>query len=259
MNIAKKVFDNTMLLSLSNAVNLGVGMIWMAFLARYIGPTGIGKYTYAQSVLAIVMLFVEFGLQNFVIRNVARDRDLAGRYVIAVVSTKILLGIFVYGGFALYIFLNGSWDNELKKIMGVVAATSLLQAFIAASTMIFYAYEKMRYEVWGGIIRTIVSLGSGIVGIHLKFSLVQILLIIFMTSWIRLIWNYFFLFRLVSFESLAKERWFDWKFNFQMLKKSLPFAILVIIGVIYTNIVIIILRMFVVASIRYPISHLPKW
>lgn len=246
METARKVFNNTLYLAFANIINLGIGIIWMALLARYVGPEGIGKYSYAQSVLAIVMLLVEFGFQNLVIRNVARDRDLAGKYFIAVISTKILLGFLVYGGFAVYTCLNGAWDTELKKIMGVVTATTLLQAFIAASTAIFYAYEKMKYEAWGGIIRTILSLGSGIAAINLKLTLVQILLVIFATSWIKLIWNYYFLFRFLDFKWLIKEKWFDWTFNFQMLKQSIPFAILVIIGVIYTNIVIIILQMFVV-------------
>lgn len=245
MGTAKKVFNNTFYLTIARICNLIMGMIWIAFLSRYIGPDGIGKFSYAQSILAILLLFVEFGFQNFVVRKVSIDKSSAIKYFVATLSTKLILSLIFYGAFITFVWITNYWDSELKKIMFVVSATTFLQALISSSTAIFFAYERMKYEALGIILRSILALSAGILAINLEYDFIHILIILFLISWIRFFFNYYYLFKIIDFKSIINEKWFDWRFNLNVLKKSIPFAILTFIGVIYSNIVIIILRIFV--------------
>jgi len=244
MHTARKVLKNTGYLTLGQVTTIALGIAWIAFFARYIGPQGMGRYTYAQSILAILVIFVEFGLQNLVIRSVAQDRNLVGKYFVATLTIKLTLSFLIYGLFSVFLYLHG-WDAQLKQIMAVVALTTFIQAIIGATTTLFYAYERMEFDAVGQIMRAFFALGLGLLAIHLGFSLVEILLVLLTTSILRLIWNAFFLLRLIELPCLRAETWFDWRFNWHLLKRSIPFAVLGMIGIVYTNILVIVLRLFV--------------
>lgn len=241
MRKANIVFNNTVYLVLGQIFTIGLGMAWMAFFVRYIGAEGIGQYAYAQSTIAIVTLFVEFGLQNLIIRCVAQNKNSAAKYLFASISTKIALSLLVYGCFFLYLKFDGL-EKRMFEIIALVTLTSFFSMLAQAVAAVFYAYEKMFYDAMSQFIQSVAAFLLVMLAIYLRVTFTKILLLLAFASFIRFASNTYFIYKLDNFKFKKEDIRIDWNYNLKLILKSIPFAVLTIVSVIWGNIVILMLR-----------------
>jgi len=243
MSTAKKVLKNTGYLTIGQIFTLGLGMVWMALLSRYIGPEGLGKYAFAQSTIAIVALFVEVGLQNLVIRNVSQNKSEAIIYYNNTVFIKILLSIIVYSIFLIIIGSLG-WEKDRLYIIIAVIITTTLYSINLAAIAIFYAFEKMKYDAIGQVVNSILVFIGVLIGIKLKLSLIEIIYLIAFASAVRMLLNIWQLHKIKEFGISLNIKLIKFDFIRKTLKESIPFAVLSLISVLYGNVIVIFLRYF---------------
>ena len=76
MNTAKTIAKNTSVLALSHVITSILGFFLLIYIARYLGEVGFGKYSFAVSFTALFSIFANLGMNNYIIRELARNKNL---------------------------------------------------------------------------------------------------------------------------------------------------------------------------------------
>lgn len=246
MGVGRRVLKNTFFLSIGHFTFMATGIIWTAILARYIGPETYGMYAYAQSLIAILLLFVNFGFNWLLVRDVAQKPEVGPRYITMIIFMKITLSALVLGGFVIYGKLKG-WTGDYAIIMWIVTASYFVNSIDTVLVFMFHAHQAMIYDTMSKTLRALLALGIGVAAIQMKLPFPTILIILFIVSITPIILNSYFLRRVMQkagtkiYSRSFFENW-SLRFAFQLMRKSIPFAALEFIAVIHSNVVILLLQ-----------------
>lgn len=134
-----------MILSLLNrAIDFAFAMLRL----RVLGPYGEGSYAFVIAIYGFFEVVVRFGLGTLLTRDVAQDKQDAGRYLVNVVALRSLLWlislpimVLVAGLYARAGDLSGAEAQALALFALALFFSSLHDSF----SSVFIAYEKMEY------------------------------------------------------------------------------------------------------------------
>lgn len=242
MSIGRRILKNTFLLFTGQFVILATGIIWTALLARYIGPEVYGIYAYAQSIGAIMAIFVNLGFDQLLIRDVAQKFELSISYLINILFFKFTAAFLIFAGFIVFGYLQ-KWTGEQVAVMRLVVVTYFVVSMGEVLISVLYAHQAMRYDTLTKILRAVLALGIGLLAIQMKKPLLVILALLFVVSFVPILLNIYFVREVIRKIKLSnlKTNW-SLSFTYQLLIKSIPFAALSLIVVLYSNIVILFLK-----------------
>lgn len=236
VSTARSVVKNTGVLSLGQVVSLALGLVFTALLSRHIGPEGYGQYVFAHSVIAVLMLFVNLGFNGLAIRNVAQEKEQASKYFTNIVFVKILLAVIAFSFFLPVVLLKGHL-GQISVLVLLVGVSAVLESLILAAGAIFFAFEKMEYDVSTQVVRAVVALGLGAGAIFLGYTLTQIVAILISANIIRAVLS----FALLSTRIVRPKPEIDIGFCRKIIVDSIPFALLVFVPVVLANVNVLML------------------
>ena len=81
MNTVQRIAKNTGVLLASQIVSYIFGFFFVMYTARYLGAEGFGVLSFALAFTGIFGVFADLGLRQLTVREVARDKSLAGKYL----------------------------------------------------------------------------------------------------------------------------------------------------------------------------------
>lgn len=163
----KRLLKNSVAPIALNLFNRGIDFAFAFIMLRILGPKDAGVYYYAIVVFGWFDIFTNFGLNTLLTREVARDREAAGRYLF---NTSLLrltlaaLGIPVL--IAVLLMRNATVDPALDT--RAIAAIALLYLGLVPNsistglTALFYAFEKAEYPAAMTTIATLVKVSLGL-------------------------------------------------------------------------------------------------
>ena len=234
-----RVIKNTGILVIAQIVTMGTGLVWVAAFVRYIGPSIYGLYNYALSVVALLALLINFGIEPLLTRNIAREPEKVRVYVKNALFVKLVLCFIVLIPFWGYGFLN--WDPTLVSILIICGVGTLIDAIVSLFNSALYAFENMLYDAIGQSVRGILLIAICLPLIHYKVSFIHILWISVGLSSLKVLICWYGLRKKARWSASPSEG-LSLSISFSIFKDSLAFAILSIIGVVYTNLIILLLR-----------------
>lgn len=209
------------------------------YTARYLGPASFGILSFALAFTGIFAVFGDLGLGPLTVREVARDKSLAPKYLANVSLMKIILVATTFGLIALTINLMG-YPQEVIKVVYLLALFVIFQAFTQMFYSIFQAFERMEFQAIGQVLNTALILGGVIFAIKLGFSVVGFATLFAIASVV--VSGYSFAVMRLKFSNTAsasaKVVEFDWSFWKATIKQSWVFAV----GGIFANIYFMIDR-----------------
>ncbi|MCK4782431.1 MAG: oligosaccharide flippase family protein, partial [Desulfobacteraceae bacterium] len=242
MKTGQKVLINTGFLSFGQVVVIATGVVWTAIIARYIGPVFYGTYGYLLSILAILVVFINFGFENLTTRDVAQRPELGWSYLFSILGIKLVLSAIILGGFMAYFYLQGREEN----IVGIAVWTAIsafLGALLTLTSSILYGREAMGYDTIAKVMRSFLALASAYICVQMRLDLASILGIFAVTSAFQLFLTIYFVRRVLhpfplnrtSFQRMGT-------FSKDLLRRSIPFLALMIVGVLSINILTILVK-----------------
>ena len=86
------------------------------YTARYLGAAGFGILSFALAFTGIFGVFSDLGLGTLTVREVARDKSLASKYLRNIAVMKIILVVITFGLIALTINLLGYPEQTIKVV-----------------------------------------------------------------------------------------------------------------------------------------------
>lgn len=152
MNTVQRIAKNTGVLLLSQLASYILGLFFIMYTARYLGAEGFGILSFALAFTGIFGVFADFGLSTLTVREVARDKLLAGKYLGNIAVMKVILVVVTFGLIALTINLLG-YPQQTITVVYLVALSVIFNSFSGMLYSIFRAYEKMEYQSLGQILK----------------------------------------------------------------------------------------------------------
>lgn len=147
----RQIIGNTGWLFTEKIVQMGLGLLVGVWITRYLGPEKFGRFNYALAIVGLSVPFAKLGLDNIVIRNLARDpscknETLGSAFALKLISSLVTLVAIV--GIIFLITPNATPANqETRLIVGIVAAGTVIQSFDIIDYW-FQSQVKAKYSVW---------------------------------------------------------------------------------------------------------------
>ncbi len=107
---------------------LGLGVIILAWTARYLGPGNFGILNYAQAIVVLVTSVAQFGLTDVVIRDIVRHPDRRGTIISTALAIRVSMGIASVALSCLVAYLLGPSDHLALMITLSLSISLLFQA-----------------------------------------------------------------------------------------------------------------------------------
>ena len=238
MNTVQRIAKNTTALFAAQFVVSILGLILTIFIARSLGAVIFGKYSFALAFTAIFAVFSDLGYNTLLIREVARDKSQASKYLNNVLCMRALLSFVI---FALIVITINVMDYpaDTKNVIYLFGIYTLIVSFSAVFKVTFRAFEKMEYEAGITIFTNIIRVSLGLLVLFLGYGLIEL-------AWVFLFSGIFefLISHLVCEKRFVKPKIeLDFDFWKNTIKVALPLSMLSIFGLIYVRIDTIMLSM----------------
>ncbi|MDP2967303.1 MAG: flippase [bacterium] len=159
LTVKQTLFKNTVWLTISMGLDRLLRLALLIYVARILGATEYGKFSFALAFISLFLIFHDFGLPSIVTREFAREKDKKEEFY-SIISLKILLSLATLILVWLASFLITE-TPEIRRIIFILAIFSIIEGFISILYAFFHAFQRMEYRAWIEIIQAILITGIG--------------------------------------------------------------------------------------------------
>lgn len=193
MSAISAIRNNLFFLATAELLSKALGMLLYIFLARYLGPHDFGIYSIAASYMLIFGLFSSFGIDSYLIKEVASHPDKAQLYLNDSILIKIIGGILCYMLVIGCSFLM-SYETETIITISIFSITLLYSPVNNTYDSVFRGMQQMHLSALLKICRSVFTLAFIAGMIVLKQDLYSIVSAhVFTAILLNFIFYYFFI------------------------------------------------------------------
>ncbi len=229
LSIKQTVFKNTFWLSVSTVADKLLILVFMIYVARILGATEYGKFTFVLAFISLLMIFSDFGLSAIVTREFAREKEKKEEFY-SILSLKILLAI---GTFILILLASFFIvpEKDIQRIVLPLALSCLIYGFVFIFYAFFQAQQKMEYQSWLDILQVLLRIGLGFY-VLFNFPSAENLSYAYFFSVLIILILVLFFFHFKIFPLKINWNFFVWK---KFLIMSWPLALAGLFSTIYNS------------------------
>lgn len=236
MNTIQSIGKNIGVVGISSAFNSVLSYLLLIYIARYLGEIEFGKYSFAVSFTSLVITFFSFGINDLIIRDLARSKGLTSRYITNILLIKFPLSFL---GFCLIIFLINFLDYppDMTYAVYLFGIYMILTSFGMFFRSIFQAYEKMEYDAIIMIIEKIILVSLVLLVLFWGYGLIELAYIYIITGMLSVLLSssiVFIKFSKPSFEVNSSL----WK---TLIIESIPFGLNALFSMMFFKIDVVML------------------
>lgn len=153
-----RLVRNSIVLIAIEVMAKGLGLVFFAMVARFLGAGELGLYAFATAMANFIALPAKFGFETLVQREVGRHPANTYGYFWEIGMAKGLISLGVLGLYVLVLQVMGAGDFP---IMVLVAAFTLVFTFMEFTNAFFRANQKPELEM---TVRTFFSVSNLVLG-----------------------------------------------------------------------------------------------
>jgi len=174
-----------------NLFNKAIDFVFAAFYLRVLGPGDSGKFATAIIIAGWFEIIANWGLNTLLIREVAKDKSQASRYLLNTSLLRIATAIIASLPIFIYIFTVSRTGDQLDQ--QTTAAILFLMVGMIFSGLgqglagLFYAYEQAEVPAVITTVTTIFKVGLGVLVLLLGFSFVGLAAITIVVNLVTLL------------------------------------------------------------------------
>ena len=162
--VKQTIFKNTFWLAIGMSINKLLGFVLFIYIARILGATEYGKFSFALAFISLFGVFQDFGISTIVTREFAKEGEKEEEFH-SLISLEILLSIVA---FILILFSSFfvTAEPDIRRAILILALYSSFNSMIGFFYSFFQARQKMEYQTWSTVTQ---SLLVTILGIFVLF------------------------------------------------------------------------------------------
>lgn len=139
---ARRIFQNFGFLTTGKLLGDAFTFLFFVVLSRSFGQEGIGQYSFAMALAGFFVVFSDFGLYTFSIKELSRRTGSLGDYYGRILSLRLLLSLASFVTFLLVLaFLP--FSREYKVIIAVIGLYQVMYSLVNGFAAVFIAREDM--------------------------------------------------------------------------------------------------------------------
>jgi O-antigen/teichoic acid export membrane protein len=231
MNTFQRVTKNTLVMIVANFTGKVFTFFYVMYIARYLGADGFGLLSFAIGFTGIFVVFTDLGLETLTVREVARDKNLAAKYLGNFVFVKIILAFLTFGLIAIVINLL-DYSSLAIRVVYLMALHIIFRGFSSLNHSIIRANEKLEYISFSVIVGNFLMIVGVFAGVYFRFDVLGFSWVFVIVSAIDLLYSTIVCclkFALPKFE-------IDQPFWLKSIKNAWPIGLMSIFILIYFRI-----------------------
>lgn len=170
---ALNITKNTIALTMREALNKGSIFILLILIGRFMGREALGSYSLAFAISQIFFFGAELGLNTLVIREVAKNKSIAGKALVNIGLVRCILGLLTL----LLIWITVAVlkaKGEAAVVIYLCALSYFFVNLINLYTSIFRAFEKMELDLLAAVIKSVIYLPAALWLVFNKAGLIPL-------------------------------------------------------------------------------------
>ena len=198
----QRLAKNSIVPILLTVFNRTIEFAFAALMLRILGPANAGDYYYAINIFLWFDILTNFGLNTYVTREIARNREQAARYLVTSTWLRMTLSVLAVPILLSVIGLRQTLIAQMTSPASRQAIMALLLLYLGSlpyslatgMTALYYAFEQAEYPAAVTSVTTILKVtvqtlalmsGLGIVGLAATSILINTvtLVILAVTAW----------------------------------------------------------------------------
>jgi len=136
---------NTSYLTLALIIQKVISFLYFVLIARYLGMDLLGQFYTAIAFTTILALITDLGLNNVLIREVAKKRELANTWLPAVLSLKLLLA-FLSLIVAIILVYVLNYEILIIKLIAISFFSMFFDSLSNTFLSVIRAFHNLKYE-----------------------------------------------------------------------------------------------------------------
>ena len=236
MGAIRSISKNLLYLTSGELISKILQFILMVYAARLLDKPSFGKFNFALSLSFIVIIATDLGINQLLIREIARKKEDAGRYFMNAFVIKIFFSLLA----CIFIILLLNVLNYPKDTRNVVYAIwifMIISNFTDLFYSVFRAFEKMFYDSLIKIVRMAILASIGIYILFKGYGVLAFSLAFIFVELIILLLAY-----LIASRKFIKINFdLDFKFMKNLVKTAYPLGVAFIFSSLYFYIATVML------------------
>ena len=235
MRTVQKIAKNTGVIIAGNVAFRLVSLVVIIYLARYLGTAGFGKYSFVFAYLAFFGIITDLGLQQILVREMAREPSTAPTLIGNAYFIRLLLTVFAVV-LSIVIITLLPYPVDTTSYIYIASITLFFISFSDFYATIFQANLSMEYDVIAKLAFKFISAGLILWIIFSHGTLTQVMIVLVISEGIKTLISYLF-----SRKFVRPRFAIDFGLWSYLLKACLPLALTGVITIIYYRIDVIML------------------
>jgi O-antigen/teichoic acid export membrane protein len=206
-----------------------MGLMYSMYTARYLGPERYGIISFALAFTSIFGVFADLGLNTLTVREVARNKILAEKYLGNLLLIKSVLSVITLGFIVVAINMMGHEKNAVYVVY-LISISIVIATFTGVFISLFQAFERIEYVAIGSLLSSVFMLLGAVYAINRGFGVLGFASIYIFSSLMVLAYSLFIANRRLLTRGLQIDR----GMVRPMIFEALPFGLTSLSGMIYT-------------------------
>ena len=238
--LTRTILKNTVFVTTGSFLLKLLNFLFKVYVIRSLGDDRFGQYSTVLAFVGVFQIFAEFGITQYVMREIARDREKTPLYFWNLLAVRLLLAILAMGWIT-YAAVMAHYSPELVTGVFLLTFSFMLAAVETPMSTVLTAHERFDYVTVKTVIGQLVFVVLGAVfvfsGLGYLWLIVASILSMLPQIGIQL-W------------ALLKHGWFpkrvqlDLRTWFHLLRSGLPFGVISLTLSIAFSIDTVMLKMF---------------
>lgn len=236
IEVTSKGLSGGLTLAIARSMALALSFIYFVFLPRYLGAINFGKLTFSISAIGLLGILVEFGINPFVAREVARKESRAGKYLVEASLIKLFLWLVSMGALIILVRII-HLPGDTTKALYILGVGMLIMSLTTLLSAILQGFQRMGNIGIGMIIERVVVVFLGVLLLIRGYGFIAIALVMVVGLLLQLLYQGVCVVRIVRMQSAIETydgaEAIDVK---RLVKNSIPFLVILALGGIYGKI-----------------------
>ncbi|MFH1257102.1 MAG: flippase [Candidatus Diapherotrites archaeon] len=144
MSTAKRIVKNTFFMLAGNFVSLAISFILLIIIARELGAAAFGVYSFIFAFLGYFYIISDFGMNNYIIREIAREKEKPRELFGEILGAKIVLSLLSFVLLSIsFTIVGGAYSPLLMLLLYLAALSTLATTVIQLVTYSMQGFEDM--------------------------------------------------------------------------------------------------------------------
>ena len=236
MSTVQHITKNTAVLYAAYIIAAILGLVLIIYVARILGDVTYGKFTFAIVFTGFFGIVTNLGMNEIIIREVARDKSKASKYLGNVAILRIILSAIVFALIVIVINLL-NYPPDIVVAVYIFGVYTIITSLANIFRVTFRAFERMEYEASVNVLERVITTSLGLLVLFMGFGLIELACVFLIASITNLFLSY-----LLCAGKFARPKFeIDLGFWKETIKVAIPFSLSNIFVLIYVRIDIVML------------------